>query len=269
MNRPAAEVSKDAPLCRGWLGPRLVGPILLLVLAGCATPKKSSRPPASLAPQSVTTVLDLVGTAPAARVTLHTLIAPETSEPFLPVGRWWDEYSLTVANESPSVLIVDSAILFDVQEHRRRCGGDPDKLADTSRADWRAYQKAGVPVRPKIPELAGLKFVILAPFAAEFFGAAYGAGPYGFVLTPFVYVAALNDAAKVRREFAARQLRLPLRLEPGQSVSGSLSFPMTPGPLRFVLQCENDGQPVEIVVPLTVLSTLHLTKTPAPQPVVL
>ena len=268
MNCRATTGSTLVPLCGSglrsvWSQLKLVRLMILLVLAGCATPRQSARPSPPVAHQPAPVLLDLVGTHPAARITLHTIIAPGESHPFPPTARWWDEYTLTVSNQSPAVLIVESATVIDLLDHGRRWGDDSDKLAGRSRDDWRAYQKAGVPVSPKMPNLDGLKLVIVAPFAAELFGATYGAGPYGFVLTPFFYGEALHEAFKMRQEFAARQLRLPLRLEPGQSAKGSLSFPMTPGPLRFVLQGENDGKPVEIVIPLTGLSALHLTTVPA------
>jgi hypothetical protein len=232
--------------------------IILLALAGCATTAVVAGPPSPVPPPPVPVSLELVGTHPAARVVLHTVIAPGQTHPFPPTACWCDEYALTISNQSPTVLTVESATVIDLHNDLRHSGYDLNTLAARSRDDWRAYQKAGVPVSPKMPTLDGLKFVVFAPFAAELV-LAPSTCPYGFVLTPFLYGEAVREAVKTRRDFAARQLKLPLRLEPGQSAKGSLSFPMTPGPSRFVLQGQSNGNPVEIFIPLNGLSTLHLT----------
>ena len=291
---PATPVNKDAPLCRSELARdhanspaksisnrlracscKLTKPVCalaLLALVGCATPPKSPPSPKPVAhqspfavPASAPIVLNLTVTLPAAEVTLHTVTAPEKSDSFPPAIRWWDEYALTITSHSSGALTMTSATVFDLLDHGHRSGADPKKLAASSREDWRAYQKAGVPVTPKIPELAALKFILLAPVGAELAGLAgsYGFFLYGFALTPIIYAEALSEADKVRQGFAQRQLKLPLRLEPGKSAKGSLFFPMIPGPRRFVLQGESDGQPVEIVIPLTSISTLHLATAPA------
>jgi hypothetical protein len=236
----------------------------MVFVVGCSTPRSTRPSPSTPAGQPVTTVLELSNCSQTAQVTLHQLVTVETNDPLMPSGRWWDEYTLTIANPSPTALAITSAHLFDLRDESRLWDADRAKLVERSAEAWSAYQQAGIQVVPDIPQLAGLKFVFMAPLAAELAMGTLGT-PYGFVLTPFLYGAAIEKTVKLRWEFNQRQLKLPLRLTSGQSAKGSLSFPMTPGPRRLVLRGVSDGQPVEIVIPLTGLSHIHLpVKSAAP-----
>ncbi len=79
--------------------------------------------------------------------------------------------------------------------------------------------------------------------------------PLNLILLPF----ALADEESIKKEFANRQLVLPLILPSGSSAMGSIFFPMAAAPKNFALQGQCEGKPVEIVIPLTPLDQLHLT----------
>ena len=227
------------------------GSILLLAasvfgLAGCATPK-SPPPPA---------VLNLTGTHPAAEVTLHTVIAtggPNTWAPDAP----WDEYVLTIINRSAAPFTLESARVFDLLDRSHGSDVDPQKLSIRSRENWRVYQTARVPVFPKRLELTGTEKALVVPAAILEI-----ANPVEWILLPVGSAIGQERARKTRKEFADRQLTLPLLLQPGQSATGSVFFPMIPGPRRLELQGLNGGKPVQISIQLTGLSRLHLLASP-------
>ena len=63
---------------------------------------------------------------------------------------------------------------------------------------------------------------------------------------------------KVQAEFARRRLSLPQTLAPVASLSGSLFFPITPGPRRLILQGSGRGVPMVITLELSQLVELHI-----------
>ncbi|MBI2498132.1 MAG: hypothetical protein HYV75_09590 [Opitutae bacterium] len=73
-------------------------------------------------------------------------------------------------------------------------------------------------------------------------------------------VAIMNhqNKEKVVAEFNRRRLPLPLTLAPGESVTGSFFFPMTPGPQRLIIKGQAAESPMELVLELKPLASLHL-----------
>jgi hypothetical protein len=62
----------------------------------------------------------------------------------------------------------------------------------------------------------------------------------------------------VQQEFTRRRLALPRTLGPGETVTGSLFFPMTPGPQRLILKTQSGEGPRELTLELKPLADLHL-----------
>ena len=70
----------------------------------------------------------------------------------------------------------------------------------------------------------------------------------------------------LEKEFNRRQLVLPLTLAPGESRTGSLFFPMVPGPRSLNLQWSDGPVAGEAVLPLDFLRSLHLQSPAASTP---
>ena len=79
-------------------------------------------------------------------------------------------------------------------------------------------------------------------------------------LVDITAVAVMNhkNKASVQQEFQRRRLALPHGVAPGESVTGSFFFPMTPGPQRLILRGHSGELPLEVVLELGPLSGLHL-----------
>lgn len=93
--------------------------------------------------------------------------------------------------------------------------------------------------------------VVAAGETAALSGATAGAGAVAvlgiipvFGLMEISGVALVNhdNKVKVQNEFQRRRLALPYELPAGESASGSLFFPMTPGPQRLIMR-GHDGEP--------------------------
>ncbi|MDP2138363.1 MAG: hypothetical protein Q8J74_10990 [Candidatus Didemnitutus sp.] len=122
--------------------------------------------------------------------------------------------------------------------------------------------------------LAGAGVIVIYSAAAT--AAAMGSGMAGgaatggavAVLSVIPVVAVVNitavvvmnskNKAKVVAEFDRRRLDLSLPIAPGETVSGSLFSPMTPGPQRLQLRGRSGGESVERVLELKPLGALHL-----------
>jgi len=81
-----------------------------------------------------------------------------------------------------------------------------------------------------------------------------------FGLFEITTAAVMNHANKaaVQSEFQRRRLNLPLTLTPGQTATGSLFFPVTPGPQRLIVHGHDGEQPLDVTLELGPLATLHL-----------
>ncbi len=97
--------------------------------------------------------------------------------------------------------------------------------------------------------------------------AAMGAGAAAGAVAIPVFVGGslyrnVHGRHEVEREFERRRLKLPAEIAPGATVTGSLFFPITPGPSRLTLRVRLDGQPAVEAIDLAALKDLHL-KLPA------
>lgn len=234
-----------------------------LLLSSCATTTNKPSPPPPL-------VLDLIGTHPDAEVTLHTVIVPGGPNAWTPAALW-DEYVLTIVNRSSHALTFESAKLADPLGNFQMSGGDANALEKTSLANWKAYRKANVAVSSKKDFKRQREEWQSKQASGGGWGTAVGAVVgtavwVGSHLFPITLLATMPLALsvhsammeKLKKEIADRQLAFPLTLPSGSSAMGSVFFPMTPSPGRFVLQGQSDGKPIEIDITLNPLAQLHL-----------
>jgi hypothetical protein len=211
--------------------------------------------------------LDLKVAVAPVDLTLATVIV------FKGPGSWkrearWDEYVVVLLNRGEQPVVVDSAELIDLQGQVRTPGDDPWKLEKLSRSNWDKYGKTGL----HVVEGAGAAALYAGAAVSAAYGSAMGGagGAAGGVVVLSVIpiiglvdisaVAVMNhkNKASVQQEFQRRRLQLPHSVAPGESATGSLFFPMTPGPQRLILRGHNGELPLEVVLELGPLSGLHL-----------
>jgi hypothetical protein len=242
---------------------------------GCVTSKKykmakDDMPPAQ--PLGWTVAL------PPAELTLQSLIV------YKGPGTWkreakWDEYVVQFTNHGPVPLTIGTAQLVDILGQPQIPGTQPWSLEKLSSTNWDKYGGLGLSL------LAGAGVVVLyGGIAMTTVMSSYLAGPAGvaassvggaaaaLTIIPIAAVVDITAVAiinhqnkgKVQAEFDRRRLVLPLTVAPGSTVSGSLFFPMTPGPQRLVVKGQAGDAPVELGLELKQLAGLHLKPVKPP-----
>jgi len=235
--------------------------IAVVSLTGCVTAKKYRLAKPDTPPPST---LNWEASAPPVTLTLRAVIV------FKGPGSWkrearWDEYAVMITNDGKEPFILTTAELADLRGAPQLPGTDPWMLEKLSYTNWEKYGKTGLKLA------AGAVGVAVVGTAA----AVAAAGP-GFIITSsmvtvatvipivavgdVVIVYSLNQSnrEKVEAEFTRRRLVLPLTVEPGATVRGSLFFPMTPGPQRLILRGKVGEAPHEVSLGLKPLAGLHL-----------
>ena len=235
----------------------------MLTFVGCTMPNYQLAPKDTPLP----VLLNLPSTEPPVEALLHTVII------YRGPGSWkrnafWDEYVVTVANRSDSLLTVESASLTDFRGAISEAGTNPWVLERTSRslvdqgfglAETAAIQIGGglavVAVGSSVGVLmAGGSYGILGPVSAATVGSLV-------VLPAFVSGTVYTNISShraIEREFERRRLVLPAVLQPGQFVQGSLFFRISPGPKRLTLRSLIDERPRAVVIDLKPIGDLHL-----------
>lgn len=256
---------KTRPLTK-LIGVVVTGLLVPLLLAGCVTSKKYRLAKNTTAPSE----LGWNGASPSGQLTLKTLIV------FKGPGSWkrearWDEYIVEITNRSDRAMTFDSASLIDLLGAPQFAGTDPWQIEKLSYTNWEKYGKSGLKL------LAGAGAVTLyagAVSAVATSALASGASAGGavvlldvipvFAIIDVTAVAVMNhqNKNKVQDEFQRRRLVLPVTIPSGASVSGSLFFPMTPGPQRLVLAGHTGDATVELALELKPLAALHLKAAP-------
>jgi len=189
-------------------------------------------------------------------------------------GSWkqearWDEYTVTLVNHGSEPIAVESAELIDVQGAPRAPGDEPWSLEKESRTALDRYQRMGVGVAAGAGAAALYTWALTSAVASGSWLAGGAAATNVLLVGLVVPVAGLvdvgtvavmdhNNKRAVEREFERRRLVLPRTLAPGESVNGSLFFPMTPGPQRLLLHAHGALEPHEVRLELGPLSALHL-----------
>ena len=237
--------------------------VLCSSLTACVTAKKYRLA------KTVTPTVQLPAlsaSTPPLDLTLATVIA------FKGPGAWkrearWDEYVVVLVNRGAQSVAVESAELIDLRGQAMVRGDDPWNLERLSRTNWDRYGKTGLKL------VAGVGAATLytaaqveAGQAAIMSGGAAGGGMAAMAAIPVIglvdvtAIAVMNhkNEARVRKEFQRRRLKPAFNLEPGESLTGSWFFPMTPGPQRLIVRGHDNNQPLEVVVQLGPICGLHL-----------
>lgn len=213
---------------------------------------------------------------PAAAATVHAVIVYQGP------GSWkreayWDEYVISLVNRGETPLVISTAMLTSTRSDPVAPGDDPWKLDRLGKNWWQS--NAGDQTKTMLllgtGTVAGAGMAVAGALTGGFFSgmttagaAAVGVGAAAVVALPVVAVGsvAMNIRSKhrIEEEFTRRRLVLPLTLAPGQTVTGSLFFRITPAPLRLTLGGRTEGEACEVSVDLTQLASLHLAPPVAP-----
>jgi hypothetical protein len=184
-------------------------------------------------------------------------------------GSWkrnafWDEYVVTVHNPGTQALTIDAARLTDFAGTVRTPGENPWELEKLSKSLEQKYRDAGVAfVRYTAPGLiiVGSGVVVIGEVGI-FSAAASTAALVTVVAIPVYYVSVvmINHYNKVamEKEFSRRRHALPLILAPGETRTGSLFFPMVPGPRTLALHWSSGSDSGEAILSLDFLKNLHV-----------
>jgi hypothetical protein len=187
---------------------------------------------------------------------------------------YWDEYNVRVENHRLEPIVIEEIILGDVLDRSIAPGIDPwvlekmghehEQYLKSLCASVDVYQSAHPP-----SDLAKTTGAATALTAVALTGPAapllVGSGVAIMVVaaTPVALVDhaffASQKRERVLAEFNRRRLSLPIQLEPGTSVAGSVFFPLTPGPERLTMRGRAGEVPVEVAVALPGLEALHFT----------
>lgn len=233
--------------------------VLPLLFNGCATPTLEFN--AAPIPET----LDLAASNPVANVTLKKIISMREPKD---MWRFWDEYALTLQNLSSASLTIVSVQVIDRQGKPQSGINDWDKLGLASRTIWVANTTAGIPVTPDLETLFGPEctwhsdhfYKKLSDMGGIEASMLLACSP---IVVPLV-VYNKHTTKKTLGEMERRRITIPCALSPKQSVSGSVYFPMIPGPQQLVVRVMTATEPVELIIGLTPLAGLHLKRVASP-----
>ncbi len=203
------------------------------------------------------------------------------------LGTWkqhayWDEYVVRLINHRAEPLTVELIELGDVLDRRVPSGTDPWALEKTGTKHEKSLQRLLAPAdaagsarqraqqRVSVAEgAAGLAFIsILYVPAMAPVGAAliYGAPLVFLAYSPFYLANKLvidpKNRGLVLTEFNRRRLPLPVSIPPGATVTGSVFFPLTPGPERISAHARSGQEEMRVSLDLSGLEGLHFTYVP-------
>jgi hypothetical protein len=235
----------------------------IVTLTGCATSKyklaKKDTPP--LTPLNLSINQSPVDTL------VHTVIV------YKGPGSWkrkayWDEYVMTLANQGDNPMIVKTATLVDFQDKYNAAGSDPWALEKQSKTWWKNFRSSdsghlvtlGLGTYVSVGVFYGAGLAALGSGSGALAGVAF-VGAAGIVALPvYAIVSSISNVSarhKIEEEFNRRRIVLPATIDQGQSVQGSLFFPITPGPKRLILQCQIGEETREFDLDLPQLADLH------------
>jgi len=190
-------------------------------------------------------------------------------------GTWaknadWDEYLLTVRNDSAAPIVVTAVTVTDSSETQHSPMASRKKLVKASKQTAKRYRGQGIKVKAGVGGGALLVTGVLSANvgmgagAAAVYGssAAAGAAAGALVLAPVLVVGGVVKGVnnnKVNAEIESRQTTLPLQVESGSSQSFNMFFPLSPSPLRVRIDYyDATGEHTLVLDTSAVLDGLHL-----------
>jgi hypothetical protein len=220
--------------------------------------KERRQPPAEMG---------LVANADSLGVQLDTLIYHEGP------GSWkstadWDEYVFSVKNTSKVPVELTAITLVDPLDETIAPSADPWALESETRTLEKKYKEGGIQISKSVdPSFmmgaaavgvgVGIELGAIAAteaiWAAALGGSTLAAG--AVVALPVIAVASIpviivsnrNGKRAVEAEFGQRNLTLPYTIQPEESISGSVFFPIVPRPQTIQVRFKRaDAPPTEM-----------------------
>jgi hypothetical protein len=236
--------------------------IALLLLSGCVSSKYQAASALGAQPQRMD--LDLGG-GPVLKARLDTIIIYQGP------GSWkkaafWDEFVLTLVNESDAGIVLTAASLVDYAGASMPAGTDPWRLEIASQAQRDRYTRAGVNFALNTLGYAAFTYGavgtgVLVGAAASGWGGVTAGAVVGLAAVPVTAIVVYANNQKhrhaIEREFNRRRLTLPLTLLPGKEHAGSLFFPMTVSPQALRLEWVRGSDSTVSLLPLPMLAGMH------------
>lgn len=258
-------VQRSAHQFLRWSGPVLV--VMVLLLSGCVTNRYRMIKQRDAVPTVAINAAFAQSPVTAALSTLITYQGP---------GSWkreslWDEYVITVGNPGTDPITITAATLAGHNGEGYAPGDDPWKLEKQSKQLEKRYKDAGMTfVRYTAPGILILGTGAVAVTSAGVFSAGAATAATATVMAlPIYYIAVVginsSNKSEARAEFNRRRRPLPLTLNPGATVSGSLFYPMVASPRELRLEWRRGRERGEAVLKLDFLKGLHL-QPPQPAP---
>ena len=250
--------------------------VLGIALAGCVSSKyrmtgKEAKPAVPV---------EMKAGAGDISVTLDAVIAHDGP------GSWkreayWDEYVVRLENHGAVPVLIASAEVVGVGDLISLAGAAPWILDRQGHVNERTLRKnnilvaAGSTPDPAAVIAGGTLGVLVTPIAPFLTVSAV----QGMLVVGGVALAAYAPVGLtshflvdpkhrnlVEQEFKRRCLVLPVSIGPGQGVTGSLFFALTPGPQRMIVRGQIGENPLEFTLDLQPFAGLHLKPPGKHQP---
>lgn len=242
-------------------------PIVLALLAGLSGcgGTKILKEPQPLAPQEAL----VSGSDARVAGTLDWVIVRDGP------GTWaknadWDEYLLTVRNDSAAPIVITAVTVTDSSETQQSSMASRKMLVKSSKQTAKRYRGEGIKVKAGVGGGALLVTGVLSANvgmsagAAAVYGssAAAGAAAGALVLAPVLVVGGVVKGvnnSRVNGEIERRQTKLPLQVESGDSQPLDLFFPISPSPRRVRIDYHDAAGEHSLVLDTSAaLQGLHL-----------
>jgi hypothetical protein len=177
---------------------------------------------------------------------------------------YWDEYLVALRNQGDVACTVESVTLTDFTGTSSPPSDNPWALEKASRT---REEELKTNTKDVLIQIGG-GYVGLT---ASIMGGTAIAGFTGGVIALPAFVAGtiysnVHHRHLIENKFAARRVKLPAVIEPGQTLQGSLFFRISPGPRKLTLLVEQAGTYRKVTIDLASLSGLHLKTRPKPPP---
>lgn len=190
-------------------------------------------------------------------------------------GTWvrnadWDQYLVTVTNNSDDVLEIRNATVYDYLEVPADTQASRKLLLRGSKQTARRYKNEGLKVKAGMGGTTLIVAGTATGAAAVSLGAAaiYGSSAMaatavtGLLIAPALAVGGIMkgvNGQKVAKAIDEKQVDLPLRIQPGETQYVNLFFPLSPSPqkLELTYRAQQTDQVLSIDTS-SALSGLHL-----------
>ena len=179
---------------------------------------------------------------------------------------YWDEYIVSITNHGTLPLSIESAAIVDFQDKINSAGIDPWELEKLSKAWWKGIRASGAGTAVALGAGTGISALVISASWGTVLGAGSASGvaigAAGVIAMPVIgvsyIVGNIRGRNKIEKEFNRRRLVLPVIIPAGQSVQGSLFFPITPGPKYLILKCRMGEDIYDVEFDLSPLKALHI-----------